>query len=287
MDIKRTLKLFLPKYQKLILEYKVDMRPRYGYGKKPHQLLYNIINANRSAYEKNIEAILKFKEVFHKINTSDKETNENEPAWNNGFLPGLDVVALYTFLNEFKPKQYIEIGSGNSTKVARKSIKDNQLSTKITSIDPFPRANIDHLADKVIRKPLENMESYEMITEGLNAGDILFIDNSHRVLPNSDATVCFLELLPLLKPGVIVHIHDIYLPYDYPQDMCDRFYSEQYMLAAFLLANPSKYEIIFPGIFISEDKSLASKLEPIWQSENTKTVEKHGGSFWFRIKGNI
>jgi hypothetical protein len=284
MNIKSTIKLFLPKYQKLILEYKVDMKPRYGYGKKPHQLLYNIINENRSVYEKNIGSILKFKTVFHAIKTSDKETNENEPAWNNGFLPGLDIVALYTFLNEFKPKQYIEIGSGNSTKVARKSIKDNDLSTKITSIDPFPRANIDHLADKVIRKPLENMESYEMITDGLNAGDILFIDNSHRVLPNSDAAVCFLELLPLLKPGVIVHIHDIYLPYDYPQDMCDRFYSEQYMLAAFLLANPSKYEVIFPGIFVSEDKALASKLEPLWQSENTKTVEKHGGSFWFRIK---
>jgi hypothetical protein len=283
MDIKKTLKLFLPKYQKLILEYKVDMKPRYGYGKKPHALLYSIVDANRSVYEKYITSVLGFKSVFHAIKTSDKETNENEPAWNNGFFPGLDVVALYTLLNEFKPSKYIEIGSGNSTKVARKSIKDNNLKTEIISIDPFPRANIDHLADKVIRKPLENMDDYSMITQGLQANDILFIDNSHRVLPNSDALVCFLELLPQLKPGVIVHIHDIYIPYDYPQDMCDRFYSEQYMLAAFLLANPKKYEVLFPGIFVSEDKKLSQLLEPIWQSENTKTVEKHGGSFWFRV----
>ncbi len=283
MNIKNTLKLILPKYQKLILEYKVDMKPRYGYGKKPHALLYDIINANRAAYEHHIENMLKFTSVFHDIRTADKETNDNLPAWNNGFLPGLDIVALYSLFNEFKPTNYIEIGSGNSTKVARKCINDQQLSTKITSIDPYPRANIDHLADTVIRKPLEHINDYSFITNELKPNDILFIDNSHRCLPNSDVTVCFLELLPQLKPGVIVHIHDIYLPYDYPQEMCDRFYSEQYMLAAFLLANPKKYEVIFPGIFVSEDKSLANKLLPIWESDNTKQVERHGGSFWLKI----
>lgn len=283
MNIKNTLKLILPKYQKLILEYKVDMKPRYGYGKKPHALLYDIINANRAAYEHHIENMLKFTSVFHDIRTADKETNDNLPAWNNGFLPGLDIVALYALINEFKPTNYIEIGSGNSTKVARKCINDQQLPTKITSIDPYPRANIDHLADTVIRKPLEHINDYSFITNELKPNDILFIDNSHRCLPNSDVTVCFLELLPQLKPGVIVHIHDIYLPYDYPQEMCDRFYSEQYMLAAFLLANPKKYEVIFPGIFVSEDKSLANKLLPIWESDNTKQVERHGGSFWLKI----
>lgn len=283
MNIKNTLKLILPKYQKLILEYKVDMKPRYGYGKKPHALLYDIINANRAAYEHRIENMLKFTSVFHDIRTADKETNDNLPAWNNGFLPGLDIVALYSLFNEFKPTNYIEIGSGNSTKVARKCINDQQLPTKITSIDPYPRANIDHLADTVIRKPLEHINDYSFITNELKPNDILFIDNSHRCLPNSDVTVCFLELLPQLKPGVIVHIHDIYLPYDYPQEMCDRFYSEQYMLAAFLLANPKKYEVIFPGIFVSEDKSLANKLLPIWESDNTKQVERHGGSFWLKI----
>lgn len=283
MNIKNTLKLILPKYQKLILEYKVDMKPRYGYGKKPHALLYDIINANRAAYEHHIENMLKFTSVFHDIRTADMETNDNLPAWNNGFLPGLDIVALYSLFNEFKPTNYIEIGSGNSTKVARKCINDQQLPTKITSIDPYPRANVDHLADTVIRKPLEHINDYSFITNELKPNDILFIDNSHRCLPNSDVTVCFLELLPQLKPGVIVHIHDIYLPYDYPQEMCDRFYSEQYMLAAFLLANPKKYEVIFPGIFVSEDKSLANKLLPIWESDNTKQVERHGGSFWLKI----
>jgi len=282
--IKTYIKLLLPKYQKLILEYKVDMKPRYGYGLKPHPLLYKIINENRSIYENFLAEILSHQNTFANIKTTANEKDENQPAWNNEFLPGLDIVALYTMLNHFKPKNYIEIGSGNSTKVARKSIIDNKLQTQIISVDPFPRANIDHLADTVIRKPLEIIESYTFITETLEAGDILFIDNSHRCLPNSDATVCFLELLPMLKKGVIVHIHDIYLPYDYPQFMCDRFYSEQYVLAAFVLANPTKYKPIFPGIFISEDEALSKIIAPLWQHPNTQNVEKHGGSFWLQIQ---
>jgi hypothetical protein len=283
MTFKDTIKLLLPRYQKLILDYKVDMKPRYGYGNAPHPLLLEQFKSKSNVYKAYIDTMLHFKSVFHTFKTSDKEIDPNAPSWNNGFLPGLDIVALYTLLHVFKPKHYIEIGSGNSTKVARKSIQDNGLNTVITSVDPFPRANIDHLADIVIRQPLENINDLSFITSKLEANDILFIDNSHRCLPNSDVTVCFLELLPFLKPGVIVHIHDIYLPYDYPQDMCERFYSEQYMLAAFLLANPEKYEVLFPGIFVSEDKELSKLLEPIWQSENTKSVERHGGSFWLRV----
>jgi hypothetical protein len=282
-SFKSFVKLLMPKYQKLILEYKVDMKPRYGYGLKPHTLLYEIINKNRPVYEQFLREILTHKNIFQSIKSTEIEKDENEPSWNNEFLPGLDIISLYTIINHFKPQKYIEIGSGNSTKVARKSISENKLNTKIISIDPFPRANIDHLADEVIRQPLENIKDYQFIVNELKENDILFIDNSHRCLPNSDATVCFLELLPYLKKGVIVHIHDIYLPYDYPQFMCDRFYSEQYVLAAFVLANPEKYKPIFPGIFISEDKELSNLISPIWEHPNTKNVEKHGGSFWVQI----
>lgn len=282
-QVKTFAKLLLPKYQKLILDYKVDMKPRYGYGLPPHPMLYDLVNKNRNMYGHLISEMLRFAPVFHNIKSSENEMDDNQPAWNNNFLPGLDIVALYTLMAHFNPKNYIEIGSGNSTKVARKSITDNKLNTKIISIDPFPRANIDHLADEVIRKPLENIADPGFIIDKLNAGDILFIDNSHRSLPNSDATVCFLEILPYLRKGVVVHIHDIYIPNDYPQFMCDRFYSEQYVLAAFLLANPEKYNTIFPGIFVSEDKLLSAMLQPIWNHENTNTPEKHGGSYWLQI----
>ena len=87
--------------------------------------------------------------------------------------------------------------------------------TKITSIDPYPRAEIDRLSQVIVRKPFESLKADQTLAD-LEAGDMLFIDNSHRVLPNSDATVFFLEWLPKLADGVIVQIHDIYLPWDYP-----------------------------------------------------------------------
>lgn len=259
------------------------MKPRYEIGKNAHTLLNTIISKNKEIYLKLLNEINANEVIFKEIKDSSAQPNENEPTWNNEFLPGLDIIALYTLIKLYKPTNYIEIGSGNSTKVARKAIKDNNLKTKISSIDPFPRANIDHLADEVIRKPFEDIEDYQPIIDKLKENDILFIDNSHRCLPNSDATACFLDILPYLKKGVIVHIHDIYLPYDYPQFMCDRFYSEQYMLAAFLLANPDKYKTIFPAMYISENNELASKIANIWNHPNTKNVEKHGGSYWIQI----
>ncbi len=257
--------------------------PRYGHGKAAHPLLYDIINQNRKEYIGNLNYFKEFTERIQLIKDSSAETDLDKPAWNNGFLPGLDIIGIYGLIAKYKPQNYLEIGSGNSTKVARKAITENNLDTKITSIDPFPRANIDHLADTVIREPFENIKDNSYIVELLNENDILFIDNSHRVFPNSDATICFLELLPFLKKGVVVHFHDIYLPYDYPQDMCGRFYNEQYMLAAFVLANPRKFKPILPNFFISEDKELSDLIKPVWNHPNLDNVEKHGGSFWIQI----
>ena len=280
--IKEVFKFLSPKYQNLFLEYKVELKPRYGYGKPPHKELYDIINNNKENYRQIIKKILVEKEFIWKIKASKDESDPHQPAWNNGFLPGLDIIGIYILLNEFKPTKYIEIGSGNSTKVAFRSIKDHNLSTQIISIDPAPRAEIDVLANRIIRKPFEDID-FNIIDE-LEANDILFVDNSHRILPNSDSMVFYMEILPRLKKGVIVHIHDVYLPYDYPQFMCDRFYSEQYGLAMYLLANPNKYEVILPNYFIFEDHELSEMISPVWQHENLNGVEKHGGSFWLKIK---
>jgi hypothetical protein len=270
-----------PNFQPLFLEYKTEFRPRYGHGQPPHKLLYSIIDKNRKTYEDYLNGFLKFKNVFEKI-PFDKPEGSSDPYWNNEYLPGLDIIALYSFLDEFKPETYIEIGSGNSTMVARKSINENSLSSKIISIDPHPRAQIDRISDEVIRKKIEDTNDFSAIFN-LKENDILFIDNSHRCLPNSDVTVCFLELLPYLKKGVLIHIHDIYLPYDYSQFMCDRFYSEQYLLAVLLL-NTDKYEVILPNYFIYEDDQLNKILNPVWNAPGLKNVERHGGSFWLRVK---
>ncbi len=247
----------------------------------PHQDLYKIIDANRDKYREYIDKALSHKDKIWTIKDLQKETDSIKPSWNNGFLPGLDIIGIYTLISEYQPKKYIEIGSGNSTKVAYKAKAEQNLNLEIVSIDPMPRAEIDNLADRVIREPFENIDLN--ILDELNEHDILFVDNSHRILPNSDSMVFYLEILPKLKKGVIVHIHDIYLPYDYPQFMCDRFYSEQYGLAMYLLANPEKYDTILPNYFLLKDKELSDLISPIWNHENLNGVEKHGGSYWLKI----
>jgi len=279
--LKSLYRFLSPRFQTLFLEYKVALKPRYGHGLPPHELLLKIIEQQRDTYQFWLGKISGFAPQLQAIKKLSEEKDPSQPGWNNSFLPGLDIMALYSIIAETKPRRYVEVGSGNSTKVAHKAVMDHGLSTKITSIDPYPRAEIDSLAHKIVRKPFEAVDT-SWLAE-LEAGDILFIDNSHRMLPNSDATVFFLETLPALKPGVIVHIHDIYLPYDYPQFMCDRFYSEQYGLAIAILANPQRYQPIFPAYFISEDAALSDSISNIWDHPNTQGVERHGGSFWLKI----
>lgn len=273
---------FHPNYQNLFLEYKVNFKPRYGHGKPPHKLLYEIINSGRNEYSIFLNDVKKFRDVFHGIKKMDQEKDHLKPVYNNGYLPGLDIMILYAMIAHCKPNTYFEVGSGNSTKVVFKAIHENKINTRIISVDPKPRVEIDQLADNIIRKPFEDI-SFEAILS-LKENDILFIDNSHRILPNSDSMVFYLEVLPLLAKGVIVHIHDIYLPYDYPQFMCNRFYSEQYGLAMYLMANHNKFKPLMPNYFISQDEALNKILQPIWSHPNLGGVEQHGGSFWLEIQ---
>jgi len=280
--IKEFHRFLSPDWQSLHMDYKVDFKPRYGQGNTPpHEDLLKLINTNRPQYKLLLHESLSYSGTFTTMRRAHEHPEAYEPFYNNSFLPGLDIIGLYTLIAKFKPDNYIEVGSGNSTKVAYKAIRENGLKTVITSIDPQPRAEIDSLAQKVIREPFENTDL--SFIRNLKKDDILFIDNSHRILPNSDSMVFFLEVLPKLAKGVVVHIHDIYLPYDYPQFMCDRFYSEQYGLAIALLSNPDKFEILFPAFFISQDQELHSILDPVWKHPSLSGVETHGGSFWFRI----
>ncbi len=279
--VNSVIKSLLSRFQTLHLEYPVDMKPRYGYGKPPHALLQTIISQNRTEYDQWLRKALGY--LDHLVTIQDQPVLKDSllPGWNNGFLPGLDIVMLYTIVASTEPETYIEIGSGNSTKVVAKAKADHHLNTRIVSFDPAPRAEIDQLADSIFRVPFEKADL--SIFANLKSGDIVFVDNSHRIFPNSDATVFFMDVLPYLKPGVIVHVHDTYLPYDYPQEMCDRYYSEQYALAAFLMANPQRYHTIMPNYFVSEDQQLNQVLNPLWEHPSMPLVERHGGSYWIRI----
>lgn len=272
-------------YYPILLEYPLNLFPRYGYRKLPHTKLQEIINKNRVEYKNILEKFLRFKEYFWGFSVG-KPSSPEEPYWMNDWIPGLDAVALYSFLCLNNPKRYFEIGSGNSTKFARKAIRDHSLQTEITSIDPHPRAEIDSICDSIIRRPLEDVDV--RIFDDLKAKDILFIDSSHRCFMNSDVTVIFLDILPRLSAGVLVEFHDILLPYDYPLEWRKFYFSEQYLLAVSLLAEGHKFDIVSPNFFVSKDPELNGILAPIWYNHKTYVVKKrgwsHGWSFWVQTK---
>ena len=279
--MKEFLKRFIPGSQTIHLKYKVKPAPRFGHGKPPHSLLKNIIEKNSDGYAGLLNEVLKFEGQYAELDRQLHGSLSGVSIWNNGYLPGLDTMILYTMIATHQPSNYVEIGSGYSTLVASQAINNSDLQTRILCIDPKPRHSVEKVADQIIYEPIEDCDLDEILS--LQDGDILFFDGSHMILPNNDCTIFFLEILPFLKSGVVVQIHDIYLPYDYPQFMCDRFYSEQYGLAIYLMSNPSKYRILSPNYYISHDEYLSSIISKLWLNSNLKKAEKHGGSFWFEI----
>jgi len=127
--------------------------------------------------------------------------------------------------------------------------------------------------------PLE--EANLDIFKALEPGDVLYIDNSHRVFMNSDCAVVFMDIIPYLPKGVFIGIHDISLPYDYPDEWADRFFSEQYTLAAFLLAAPERYRVLLPAVFASTEDDLLEITKPVIEADYLKDVQTHGCAFWF------
>jgi hypothetical protein len=255
-----------------------DNRPRWGYERPAHPILAEILGRNRRSYEATLDAFLGFADAYRAIDLKEDPGHPEQPFLLNPWLPGLDSLALYSMVAMHRPAVYLEVGSGNSTKFTRRSIRDHGLSTQLVSIDPQPRAEVDALCDQVIREPVESVDLAQF--EALHEGDILFIDNSHRCFMNSDVTVVFIDILPRLRPGVLVHIHDIFLPQDYPPHWAGRYYSEQYLLAAYLLAEGTRFEVLLPNAYISGDAELRGRIAPVFAG--LEGVARGGGSFWLR-----
>ena len=174
----------------------------------------------------------------------------------------------------------MEIGSGVSTLFAARAVKDHKLETSIISIDPDPRAEVDAVCHQVVRAGLETCDL--AIFSQLEAGDILFLDGSHRSFMNSDVTVFMMDVLPMLKPGVIIGIHDIVLPYDYHETFKNWYWNEQYLLGVYLLAAANRLKILMPARYMSfrpEIETAFSAILADWKAD--KNVWLDGGSLWF------
>jgi hypothetical protein len=190
-----------------------------------------------------------------------------------------DGAAYFGIIKKYKPRRIVEIGSGHSALLASGIIDALHLDTHLLSIEPFPIPELVALAQ---RQKLDLLESPVQLIPGhilqnfsaLEAGDILFIDTSHVAIRGGDTNFIFCHILPRLQTGVVVHFHDIYLPYDYDKGLyyaTGRFYAEQYLLAA-MLANTDRYIPL-----ISVYNCTMNDSEQLLPFNN-------GSSFWFRRK---
>lgn len=194
----------------------------------------------------------------------------------NDYYTSPDMEALYLLVRTLAPKQVVEIGCGNSTRITRQAIIDGGLQTRITAIDPWPRADIADYVDAFMQSPVEHLADYSVF-ESLEAGDILFIDSSHELRLGNDVARIVCDILPRLKRGVVVHFHDIFLPYEYVE-VHSRVYAswgEQYILHAFLQGQDA--EILWPGHYLQRARPDIGDALPFMSAGRAQ-------SFWFRLR---
>jgi hypothetical protein len=261
----------------IIVNYQGEPRPRWTGEKHGHPGIAAALDRHRGRFESTIRSFAAVRAAIEAI-PSTPGPDLAEPFWNNIYFGVLDAVALYGMLVAHEPPRYFEVGSGNSTKLTRRAIKDQRLKTTILSIDPAPRAEVDAICDRVIRQPLEEVDP--ALFDELQSGDILFFDGSHHAFMNSDVVTFFLDILPRLKPGVLVHIHDIFLPYDYPADWAGRYYTEQYLLATALLLPDPGFDVVCPNQYIVRDPELSRVVD----REIGPRAHGHAGSFWLQTR---
>lgn len=148
------------------------------------------------------------------------------PRWNQDWFPRADAAIAYSIVRTIKPTRIVEVGCGHSTRFFARAADDGGFDTRITAIDPAPRADLAGIERvELLRATLQ--EAGDAQFGMLRQGDILAIDSSHILMPGTDVDMLMNRILPALPDGVYVHIHDIFLPDDYPADWAWRGYNEQ------------------------------------------------------------
>jgi hypothetical protein len=197
------------------------------------------------------------------------------------FGPG-DADVLYSMLRTSRPSSVLEVGSGHSTRLVRRAISANASDgypCRHVAIEPYEAPWLERLGlDEVIRSPVQEVPI--ACFESLGPGDVLVIDSSHVIRTGGDVVHLFLEVLPRLRNGVLVHVHDIFLPRAYPRDWLEsqrRFWDEQYLLHAFLMFNSDFETVLALSYLWLHERELLLKACP-WLRGSMSVP----GSYWLR-----
>jgi hypothetical protein len=212
----------------------------------------------------------------------------------NGGYMAVDAHVYYCLIRHFKPRKIIEIGNGNSTLLAIAACGSNAEETgwraNLTSIDPYPWKLFKDGYPGLDTLVVERVQDVPVSCfEQLEAGDILFIDSSHVIRSGNDVHYEFLEILPRLKPGVLVHVHDISLPRPYPKVYFDNhlYWNEQYLLQAFLAFN-NQFEVVWPGNYMMVNyPDRVRSIFPEFERMRQDYPQSEPTAFWMRVKKSL
>jgi hypothetical protein len=196
-----------------------------------------------------LEALPQYREALDRFTAPSK--NKVDYQFSNGFFSSPDAEILYTVVRTYKPKRILEIGCGNSTRIIRQAIIDGALDTNLTCLDPYPRRDIVEFADTLLLSAVEDSPVLALVAE-LVSGDILFIDTSHEFRPANDCAYIYGVLIPRVPAGVIIHIHDIFLPYEYPETFANGdagLWGEQYAVRI-MLQQTEAWDALWPGHYL-------------------------------------
>ena len=191
---------------------------------------------------------------------------------------GHDPAVYHGLIRHFQPRRIVEVGGGFSTVVAANAAALNG-DTDVYAIEPYANDYLDSLTGQIrlIKQVVQTVDS--AFFDELQENDMLFIDSSHIVKTGSDVCYLVLEVLPRLRKGVIVHFHDIFLPFEYPRIWLEErrlFWNEQYLVQAFLIHN-RRARILFANSFMANrQRALMERNLPA--SEGTG-----GGSLWLQV----
>ena len=196
------------------------------------------------AFSDTLELVSAFNKDLKKIDYQSR--SKNKPRWHQDWFPGLDAAVAYSFVRSKKPKNILEIGSGHSTRFILKAIKDGNLDTSLTCVDPAPRAPFFSEKIYFFEKTIQSVDLKQL--PELSEGDFLIIDSSHIAVSGSDVDIIVNQILPNLPKGVFVHFHDIFFPDHYPPAWKWREYNEQLVISALLFGG--RFEPVFSSHFV-------------------------------------
>ncbi len=230
------------------------------------------------AFDQARPEIQAFLDVMHAQGPRFAASSAGTPIldWTSKWIGPLDGASIYTAVTMARPSRIIEIGSGVSTHFMARAIVDHDIACQIWCIDPKPRIPVAALPILAETRVLSAADS--ALTDQLERDDILFVDSSHLVQEGFDLDIILNRLLPRLHPGVIVHFHDIFLPYGYPADWADRRYNEQNALSGWLMTGGCS--ILFASNFVGTE--MPDQLARVCPDFPRIAATGGGGSLWLR-----